>query len=64
MLGSRSRNDPARHEEITMVRAVSRLGDRMLGRVLPKTTASADTCWTTRYGNRCCIVAGHVICGP
>ncbi|SFO08798.1 MULTISPECIES: hypothetical protein [Actinomadura] len=46
-----------------MIRALNRLGDRMLGRVLPNTTARAEPCWWTDTGIRCCIYAGKTYCG-
>ncbi|MEU5995936.1 hypothetical protein ABZ806_43750 [Spirillospora sp. NPDC047418] len=45
-----------------MIRALNRLGDRMLGRVLPNTSARAEPCWWTRTGLRCCIYAGKTYC--
>ncbi|MBE1530677.1 MULTISPECIES: hypothetical protein [Actinomadura] len=45
-----------------MIRAVNRLGDRMLGKILPGKTASADACWWTRTGIHCCIYAGITTC--
>ncbi|MFC7582631.1 hypothetical protein ACFQYP_01575 [Nonomuraea antimicrobica] len=47
-----------------MIRSLNKLGDRLLGKLLPSATASADTCRTTPYGHRCRIVGGYTICGP
>ncbi|GGV00788.1 hypothetical protein GCM10010182_17660 [Actinomadura cremea] len=45
-----------------MIRAVNRLGDRILGRILPGATARAEPCWWTSTGIRCCIYAGKTYC--
>ncbi|GAA0240363.1 hypothetical protein ABZ914_33990 [Spirillospora sp. NPDC046719] len=45
-----------------MIRAVNRIGDRLLGRMLPKTTARAEACWWTSTGIHCCIYAGKTYC--
>ncbi|MBD2900013.1 hypothetical protein ACQPZ8_21665 [Actinomadura nitritigenes] len=45
-----------------MIRAVNRIGDRLLSRMLPKTTARAEACWWTSTGIHCCIYAGKTYC--
>ncbi|MCP2343477.1 hypothetical protein [Actinomadura rupiterrae] len=45
-----------------MVRSLTRLSDRVLDRLLPSTSAKADTCWRSTTGAWCCIVAGHTYC--
>ncbi|MFD8527976.1 hypothetical protein ACFV0L_11265 [Streptosporangium canum] len=49
---------------------LGKLGDRVLGKLVPKTTAKADayfyqTCWcygTTRYQKLCYVVGGTTGC--
>ncbi|MEV0402425.1 hypothetical protein [Actinoallomurus sp. NPDC050550] len=45
-----------------MIRVLNRLGDRMLGMVLPSTTARAEACWWDQWGSYCCIYAGKTYC--
>ncbi|MEO3793245.1 hypothetical protein ABGB14_23795 [Nonomuraea sp. B10E15] len=51
-----------------MLRSINHLADRLLDRVLPSTTANAETCWyeypSPFYRLRCCIVAGRTYCNP
>ncbi|MEV5569553.1 hypothetical protein AB0L06_05860 [Spirillospora sp. NPDC052269] len=44
-----------------MVRALSKLSDRMIDRVLPSTKAKAEACWWSN-GLYCCVYAGHTYC--
>lgn len=51
-----------------MSRVVNKLGDRILGRLVPKATAKADACWVAAWtsdGSRCetcCVYSGSTYC--
>ncbi|MFJ2030011.1 hypothetical protein [Streptosporangium sp. NPDC087985] len=53
-----------------MIRSLGKLGDRLLDKLLPTTSAAADTCWDETkyvgYGMRrtCCIAGGITACTP
>jgi len=51
-----------------MVKALRTFGDRLLGRVVPKTQASACLCWYTNCPGggvrECCKIGGHLYCEP
>ncbi|GLW11745.1 hypothetical protein Misp01_68730 [Microtetraspora sp. NBRC 13810] len=53
-----------------MIRSLGKLGDRLLDKLLPTTSAAAETCWTeTKYvgytqWRQCCIAAGRTGCTP
>ena len=53
-----------------MIRAMNRLGDRLLNRLVPGATAEASVCWTesccsSKYCRTCCYQdsTGKTTCG-
>jgi hypothetical protein len=46
-----------------MFRALNRMGDRLLDRLLPSTTARAEACWwDSVLRMTCCLYAGVKYC--
>ncbi|WP_433249343.1 hypothetical protein ACQPYK_02215 [Streptosporangium sp. CA-135522] len=53
-----------------MIRSLGKLGDRILDKLLPTTSAAADTCWQEWKDvgyivfRTCCIAGGRTGCTP